>query len=207
MLAIVENARRKQLDWVRAILAANIWRPSKLAREAGLDHSTISKFLKDPLNIAQLNSYSVDKIAQAGGIPPYHTEPIVQARGFAEEEAAPWSNAGDDPLKPAIEAIRAGRNGIDAWVMKSRALENAGFLPGDILMVDLNAAPADGDAVCVQLYDRAGRAETAFRIYENPFLVAACADPALRRPVLIDGGRQAVVLGVVIASMRQRLAA
>jgi len=91
--------------------------------------------------------------------------------------------------------------GVDPWVMKSRALEHAGYLPGDILIVDLNAKPQDGDAVCAQIYDRNGKTETAFRIYEYPFLIAASADPDLRRPVLVDNER-ASIRGVVMASIR-----
>ena len=205
MLVLVENVRRKQLNWVNAILSHKGWRPSRLAKEAGVDHSTLSKWLNDPVNAAQLNSTTVEKIAVAGGIPPYHAEAIAAPRGFAEAEAAPFlAIDADDPFTAAIAALKGGQPGVDAWVMKSRAMETAGFLPGDVLVVDLNAEPRDGDAVCVQLYDRAGRAETAFRIYEAPFLVAASHDPELRRPVLVDNER-AVIRGVVIGSFRPRL--
>lgn len=204
MLALVENARRKQIAWIEAVLDHRKWRPSRLAREAGVDHSTISKFLNDPLNIAQLNTYTVEKIAEAGGIPPYLAFAPQAPRGMAEDEAAPYAPGGD-PLAGAVAALRAGRNGVDAWVMKSRALEHAGVLPNDVLIVDLNGAPRDGDVVCAQLYDRNGRAETVFRIFEHPFLVAACGDPALRRPVLVDNDR-ALVRGVVEATLRPRAA-
>jgi hypothetical protein len=205
MLALVENVRRKQLDWVSAILNYRGWKPSRLANEAGINHSTLSKWMNDPLNVAQLNSMTVEKLADAGGIPPYHTSPVNQPRGFAETEAAPFLLLDDDPVAAAVGAIIGGRNGVDAWTMKSRALESAGFLPGDVLIVDLNAGPEPGDAVCAQLYDRAGRADTVFRIYEYPYLVAASYDPGLRRPVLIDNDH-AKVMGVVIATVRPRLA-
>lgn len=205
MLSVVEHTRRKQLDWFHAILEQKGWRPKRLADEAGINHSTLSKWLNDPDNIARLSSSSVDKIAEATGVPPYYTEPIMQSRGMAEVEAEPFIFADSDPITTAVAAIVSGRPGIDAWILRSRAMETAGFMPGDVLIVDLNAAPLDGDAVCAQLYDRAGRAETAFRIYESPFLIAASQDPALRRPLLIDNDR-AQVRGVVITSLRPRLA-
>lgn len=204
MLAIVDNPRRKQLEWINAILEFKGWRPARLAKAAAIDHSTLSKFLNDPLNAAHLNSTSVEKIAAAGGIPPYHKQAIVQARGFAESEAELLIDMPSNAMAAAIDTLKGGQLGADVWVMKSRALENAGFLPGDIMIVDLNAEPRDGDAVCVQLYDRAGRAETAFRIYESPFLVAASSDPVLRRPVLVDNER-AIIRGVVTATLRPRL--
>lgn len=207
MLALVENARRKQLAWVEAILAHRKWKPSRLAREAGVDHSTISKWMNDPLNVAQLNTMTVEKLARVGGIEPYQTTPPVLARGLAESEAEPYrAIATEDAATRAVAAAKGGRNGIDPWILRSRALENAGYMPGDILMVDLNAEPRDGDAVCAQVYDKSGRAETVMRLFEKPFLVAATSDAGLRRPLLVDGERVAV-RGVVVASIRPRLAA
>lgn len=58
----------------------------------------------------------------------------------------------------------------------------------------------------VPVYDRTGRAETIFRLYEDPFLVAATLDKGLMKPHLIDNDR-VVVRGVVIASFRERRAA
>jgi hypothetical protein len=197
----VENVRRKQVAWIEAILRIKAWKPYRLASEADISHATLSKFLNDPAGAAQLNSYSVEKIAAAAGMPPYITVAPQLQRGFAETEAEPYVAEPEDPLQAAIAAIIAGRNGIDPWVMKSRALEAAGILPGDIMIVDLNAGPVDGRPVCAQLYDRQGRAETVFRLYEKPFLVAASHDAALRRPVLIDDER-VIIRGTVIASLR-----
>lgn len=207
MLALVENARRKQLAWVEAILAHRNWKPSRLAREAGVDHSTISKWLNDPLNAAQLNTMTVEKLAIAGGIPPYQTSAPATPRGLAESEAEPYRALEvEDAASRAVYAAKGGRNGVDPWILRSRALENAGYMPGDVLMVDLNAEPRDGDAVCAQVYDKSGRAETVMRLFEKPFLVSATADAALRRPLLVDG-IHVVVRGVVVASIRPRLAA
>jgi SOS-response transcriptional repressor LexA len=90
-------------------------------------------------------------------------------------------------------------------VLRSRSLESAGYMPGDILMVDLNGRPEPGDVVCAQIYDRSGKAETIFRIYEHPFLVAATLDGRLMKPHLVDNDR-VVIRGVVIASLRERRA-
>lgn len=207
MLAIVENIRRRQLAWVEAILEHRKWRASRLAQEAGINHSTLSKFLNDPLNVAQLNTLTIEKIAQAGGIPPYETRVVERAGGFSEAEAEPYGETASDMLtKQAVGAIKAGANHIVPWVLRSRALEYGGYVPGDILFVDLNAEPQPGDVVCAQVYDRIGRAETVFRTYERPYLVALSADMRLRRPILIDDER-AQIRGVVIGTYRPRQAA
>lgn len=206
MLSLVENARRKQMAWVEAILDHRKWRASRLAKEAGIDQSTISKFLNDPLNAAQLNTLSVEKIARVGGIPPYQSAPINPPRGLAETEATLYEGDPASGLQFALEALKAGKNGINTWLLHSRALENAGYVPGDILVVDLNASPAPGDAVYAEVFDRVGRPEAVMRLYEDPFLVAASLDRDFMRPLLVDNDR-VVVRGVVIASVRPRRAA
>jgi len=206
MLAIVENIRRRQIAWVQAVLDHKKWRPSRLATEAGINHSTLSKFLNDPLNVAQLNTTSIEKIALVGGIPPYETRSVAPAFGFSEAEAEPFGDFGHELLvKSAVDAIKSGKNHIVPWVLRSRALEFGGYIPGDILFVDLNAEPRQGDVVCAQVYDRTGRAETVFRLYEHLFLAALSADLALRRPILLDD--RAYVRGVVTATLRPRAAA
>uniref|UniRef100_UPI003BABF335 hypothetical protein n=1 Tax=Stappia sp. TaxID=1870903 RepID=UPI003BABF335 len=207
MLSTVEPTRRKQLSWIEAILDYKGWNRTRLAREAGVDPSTLSKFLNDPDNKSQLQTTSIEKIAAVGGIRPYNTTPPLRMDGLADSETEPYV-AEQNPglVDVAVSALKAGRNGVDPWVMRSRALEHEGFMPGDILLVDLNAQPQPGDAVCAQVYDRQGKAETVMRIYEHPFLVAASADPSVRKPFLVDDER-VVIRGVVIASFRPRRAA
>lgn len=207
MLALVENVRRKQLAWVEAVLAHKSWRPSRLAKEAGIDHSTLGKFIKDKANIAQLNTATVEKIAAVGGIPPYQTQPISILKGLSEHEAEPFNGADARELWDMVEALKAKRgNGVDAWVLQSRALEAAGYLPGDVLVVDHNATPISGDAVFAEVLDRSGHSETIMRLFEDPFLVGASLDRKLMRPLLVDSERVAV-RGVVIAALRPRRAA
>lgn len=206
MLSIVENVRRKQLNWVQAIMAMRHWNASQLAEMADIDQSTLSKFLNDKTGTAQLSSRTVEKVAIAGGLPPYQSVAAPVPRGFAEAEATPYVTTATDTVAEAVARFTQGHNGVDAWTMQSRALELAGFMAGDVLVVDMNATPRDGDVICVQIYDRNGKAETAFRIYEKPYIVAASADPGLRRPMLLDGDR-VVARGVVVASLRSRSAA
>lgn len=206
MLSLVENVRRKQIVWVEAILEHKGWRVSRLAKEAGVDHSTIAKFFNDPSNSAQINTTTVEKLALAGGIPPYQTLAPSAPRGLSESEAEPYLSSADPGISRAISALKDGRNGVDAWVLHSRALEEAGYFPGDILLIDLNGEPQDGDAVCAQVYGKNGGAQTVMRIYEKPFLVAATKDRALRKPLLVDG-ENVIVRGFVMATLRPRQAA
>jgi transcriptional regulator with XRE-family HTH domain len=199
---LVVNTRHKHLSWLQAIMAHKRWSQTDLARNAGIDPSTLSRFFREVNPGAMLQSHTVEKIAAISDIPPFQTMPPVRPRGFAETEAAPYqAETVDDMLARAVQAAKAGKNGVDAWVLKSRAIELAGYLPGDILIVDLNAEPVEGDVVCAQFYDRQGRAETVFRIYEPPFLVAVSTDTRLFKPLLVEADR-VVVRGVMRVSLR-----
>lgn len=124
--------------------------------------------------------------------------------GMAEPDAVPYI-AGDTALKPwclaAIEAARQGRTGLDAWVMKGRALDLQGILPDDILLVDLNRRPAPDDIVCAQIVDfTTGVAETIFRLFQPPYLIAHSAKLGAVRPEQVDEIRvsvRGVVEGVI----------
>lgn len=203
---LVENVRRQQIDWVRATMAHRNWNATRLAREAGMSQSTLSKFLNDPNNVARLETNSVEKLKRVSPFPPYDTSLPAPMRGFAEQEARPFdaSDDGDRLVAAAVAAITEGQNAIVPWNLQSRAIEVAGYMPGDVLMVDLNGVPDDGDVVCAQVYDRSGNAETVFRIFEAPYLQAATYQRGLFKPLLIDGDRVAV-RGVVVTSIRPRL--
>lgn len=200
------DARSKQVAWVQAILDHNRWSQTELARQAGLDPSMLSRFLRETTPGSRLNTHTIEAIERVGGITAFETEAPAAPRGFSESEAMPFNPAGD-PLAGAVSAIRAGRNGVDAWVMKSRALEHAGVMPGDVLVVDLNGLPRDGDLVCAQVYNfQRGTAETVLRRFQPPYLLVRSTDPRIDpKPLYVDGER-VVIVGVVIRSMRERAA-
>lgn len=206
MLVLVGNLRRKQLAWFEAVLLHRNWNMSQLAEAAGVNPSTLSKFRNDEENVKQLSTRVVERIAEASGLPAYDTRPPVKPRGFVEGEALHYEGSGADAMNAAVSAVRRDANGLDPWVLRSRALETAGYLEGDVLMVDFNAEPRAGDVVCAQVVDPSGGNRTIMRIYEDPYLVSASMDPALLKPLHV--GRDPVVLrGVVVASFRPRRAA
>lgn len=205
MLRVMDiNARRKQIAWVKAIMAEMGVNQSELARRAGITHATLSKFLNDPQNLAELSTATVGKIHAVSPIPHYENARGAMPPGFDEAEAMPFDGSHEDAtITRAVEALRNGSNHVQPWVLNTDALENAGYRWGDILAVDMSATPKPGDVVCAQIYDNQGGAETAFRIYHKPYLVASSNSPRHLMPTLID--QRVDVRGVVIASLRPRL--
>lgn len=206
MFCVVENIRRQQLDWLDFVLRAKGWKVAELSRRTKINASTFAKFRNDPENKARLEPSTIMLIEEASGIKAYENSVHGKPRGLAESESSRYEAEPLDVVDGAVKAMQSDRNGMDPWVLRSRCLEAAGYLPGDVLMVDLNARPQAGDIVCAQVYDRAGQADTVFRILEDPFLVASTLDRTLVKPLLIDNDR-VVVRGVVVASFRERRAA
>lgn len=202
----MENLRRQQLDWLDFVLRTKRWRMADLSRETALNASTFSKFKNDPENRKTLEPATVSRIEEASGIRAYELTPYPKPRGLAETESRRYDAEPVSVVSAAVRALTGDSNGIDAWLLKSRCLETAGYLPGDVLIVNLNMRPQAGDVVCAQVYDRGGAVETVFRIFEDPFLVAATYDPSLFKPWLVDNDR-VVIRGVVVASFRERRAA
>lgn len=204
MLWVMENSRRKQIAWVKAIISETGWNQSELARRAGITHATLSKFLNDPNNSAELATATVVKLQAVSPIPHYENARGAMPEGFDEAEAEPYDPGSQDTLiTRAVEALKGASNHVQPWILRTNALENAGYRWGDILAVDMSAIPKPGDVVIAQIYDNQGGAETAFRIYHKPYLVASSNSPRHLAPTLID--QRVDVRGVVVASLRPRL--
>lgn len=201
----VENDRRRQLAYVDLVLKTRRWNVAELARASGIHPTTFSKFLNDPENKARLQPSKLAQIETVSGVA---YSDFGSVRGFEETESEPFNvSAAQTPTQVAIAGYKRDRNGIDPWILNSSCLELAGYLPGDILIVDLNAQPRNGDVVCAQVY-RQTRAETVFRILEDEYLISATVDRQKFKPLRLDNlTNNVIVRGVVIASIRERRAA
>ena len=193
--------------YLQDVMQRTGWTQSELALRAGLDPSTLSRFLTGDREGHALRASTIRKIESVSGIGFGAAPPAAApSEGFAAPEAEPIRIEASSPLDAVVAALTRGRNNIDPWTLRSRALEGAGYRPGDILLVALDETPLAGDVVCAQLYDWGkGRAETIFRIFQPPYLVAASPDPALMRPHVVDDAA-VQIKGVVVNTIRNRIA-
>lgn len=199
----------EQHSYIERVMQRTGWSQTELAARAGLDPSTLSRFLASAGTGRALRSTTIRKIEAVAGIPlresdeePGVTQPAAGV--FAEQEAEPLDASRRPSLRAVIETLSMGRGNVDPWVLKGTALEGAGYRAGDILLVALGETPLAGDVVCAQVYDwAAARAETVFRLFQPPYLVAACFDPKLMRPLVVDGAKVAI-RGVVVTTIRGR---
>ncbi|MGJ0393013.1 MAG: LexA family protein [Methylocystis sp.] len=195
------NPRDEQRAWLTNLLEKSGEAPTSLAMRAGLAPTTLTRFLNNPQHATALSARTISAVEKVTGA-RFGVNSIGAIR---ESEAEPFRQDGpDDILNTMVQAVAGRANGLDPWTLNSRAVEAAGYLPGDVLIVDLNADARPGDVVCAQIYEWGrGKAETVFRIWEPPSLVSATHDPRLRKPLMVDH-QNVVIRGVVVASVRPR---
>lgn len=172
-------------------------KPTPLAKAAGLAPSTLLRAL-DPDNPGSLERRSIDKIVQKFGVDPpaMYGQPTLASRGFSEPEMQQISaGSAAEPLTPT--------QGI--WRVQTRALDLAGYLPGDELTADSSIVPRARDVVVAQIVDHTrGTAETVLRVYEPPYLLTETTDERARqKPLLVDHDR-VTIWGVVVKMVRVR---
>lgn len=198
MLAVMDM-RDEQRDWLGKVIATTGIAPTTLAQKAGLAPTTLTRFLNNPEHASALSARTISAVEKLTGV-RFGAEP--SHLGMREEEASPFDVGAETELANRVRPLLRG-NAMHAWTLQSRALETAGYHPGDILLVDFNAEAMSGDVVCAQIYDfKRMKAETVFRLFEPPYLHSATFDRSQMTPILID--RNVGIKGPVILSLRAR---
>ena len=177
-----ETSRRHR-EYLRRLLDHMKMKPTPLAKAAGVQPSSLSRVLKEG-STATLHARTLSKLEKYSGImlsAVVDTPSAPGLRGLAED-AVPFDAASADPaVSAAIKALIGSRQGVDSCTIVGRALECLGYLPGDIVIVELGRWPKPGEVVWAQV-----DAEMVMRIYEPPILATATLDQKLRRPLTLD---------------------
>jgi len=197
-LARDEQAPRQHREYLRRVIAHTGKRPTRLAKEIRVAASTLTRLLNES-STATLHARTISKLQEHSGIPFGGDAPVPPGPPGLAEDAVPFdADAADPAVAAAIKALIGSRAAAESCTIRTRALECLGYLPGDIVIVELDRRPEPGDVVCAQVYVW-GRSEpeTVMRIYEPPVLVGASYDEHLRRPLMIDDAR-VIIKGVVL---------
>ncbi len=204
--------RERQRKWLVEIARATQLKPSQIASEAGVSDTTLTRLLNNPEYSGTLSQITIDRIKRRFNLPG--PEDLRQGSngvllGFADAERFDLvEETGKGEAGRIVKAMMQGRESVEAWRLRSLCLENAGYLPNDILLIDTALPPRPHDAVCARVADwQRGASETIFRIFDPPFLIGAAREQLAYKPLLVDGERVSI-LGVVIEAYRpQRLSA
>ncbi|WNV10121.1 helix-turn-helix transcriptional regulator [Tardiphaga sp. 709] len=191
--------------WIREGLARKGIKPTRLAREIDTATTTITKFLNDPFYkftpstpvIAKLERYFGAKAPR--GVEDGGLLPAGDIEG-SELDVSQLSGG----LQAAIKGLIGSRRGVEVWELRSRALADAGYHPGDILLIDTHEAVNAGEAVLATVVDaQDGTRRPLFRLYQKPYLVAANTAPEFRDPLPVDD-RYVIVRGLILGRISWR---
>lgn len=188
--------------WLHGVLRSTGMKPTPLAKAAGLAPSTLLRAL-DPAAPGHLEIASIRKIVAKFGVPP----PVLSggpavASGFAEPELRELADAPTQFAGLSLTPNQFVRE------INTRALDLAGYVPGDQILIDMSVLARADDVVIAQVYNfQNGGAETVIRLYDPPYLVTETTDLQARaKPLLVDDER-VKIMGTVVCTLRQRSAA
>lgn len=185
------ETRDTLVTWLEAVLRETGWSQTKLASVAGLDQSTINRFLSDEDRAGGMRASTIAKIVRASGIaPPAGLGAPV--KGFGESEVVPFSGPHDRAITPDHSI----------WIVNTRSLAAAGFHEGDSFLLDMAAEPMEGEFVLANVYALDGlSAVTVLRLYQPPFLLNPAVGFA-SKPEYVDNVR-VKIMGVIIERWRK----
>jgi hypothetical protein len=192
--ALKEVLRR----WLDSVRGATGWSFERLAREADVSPTTLTRFMK-PDYPHLLGLDTIRKISAITRIAaPMELGIELTPTGLAEAELRHWTPAPDtlnDAAPPA--------SGVDWWEVRSYLLDLEGLLPGDRIAVDLNRQAQPGDIVMAQVERQGGRdVETVLRKYEPPMLTCRTTQRDYPGPEFVDGYR-VIIMGVAVSLRRE----
>lgn len=205
----------KQRAYLRDTLRELDITATQLARQIGLSPSTFTRFVRLPdssektLHPATLDK--VEQLRQVNSDSPIPTKAQGQWASIREEaEKVDVDGEPSSELARALRALIGERNGVEPWRIHTRALELEGYMPGDIVLVDLNAAPQPGDAVYATVREHA-KVEPIMRQYQpaGPVDLLVPRTNAPMPPATLVVDRNLVVIrGVLLPHrLRERIAA
>jgi ribosomal protein L21E len=189
--------------WLRSVLDETGLTASALARQIGTSTTTLTRVLNDAAAKHVLSTRTIDAIMRTTGLAGPSAPPTGAARmPEGEIDGLPLnSQTGDVRIDEAVRYLCAAGNGLISYRLNTLALEGMGYLPGDVVIVDLNASADQGDVVLARLHQ--GKRGDIVRVFAKPYLIACAIDRVARAPLVVDD-QHVSITGVVVAMFRPR---
>ncbi|RJG46475.1 XRE family transcriptional regulator [Mesorhizobium sp. DCY119] len=172
-----------------------------VSKLTGIPVNTLGNYVRGI--VAEPPASNLVKIAKACGVS------ASWLMGLEKSGSSPIGiSAGDVEAyegQPIVFGSKAAKSHC-RWRVASRALELAGYLPGDLLEFDLGGRPSRGEPVVAEVRNETGEVSSVLRLFQPPVLTAHTADPTIdARPIQLDPAEARVkVLGAFIRMVRER---
>jgi SOS-response transcriptional repressor LexA len=190
------NERRNSIRaWIAGIERRYNVSRVEVANRARIAPSTIYRIFDDKVSF-EPSGRTIGQIAEAFGEAAPGATTTAQPY-FAEDVQDVFDSDIPEAMKslPPNQFIR---------VVTTRALELAGIMPGDILLVDMSVEPASDRIVIAQAYNiQRSTAETKLRLFEPPYLTTRTMDRNVSEKPLYVDREQVCIVGTVIRLLRR----
>lgn len=199
-------------DWLRSLPTVLGMPLSQIAKETKIASSTLYRPLKEGEHgVSTLHANTIAKIVEHTGA-PFPAENGLRSvgrrppRGTAQD-AVPYSVEPGDEVDLALKAFSHKEVVLAPYTLRTRAVELAGAMPGDVLLLNKATTPTPGDLVMADVRGFRSTDECLVRVFERAapvdLLVTRSLDPGLQAPLVVDGER--VVLRGVFLPHRFRV--
>lgn len=184
--------------------------PRAISMAAKLSPGTVSELLKNSQRSPSVENLRA--IARVLGTSFIWLAEGVRANerpsGFADSDVAPWipksktdKHGPSAPDLSTITALLAPKAREAATYITKVGAPLFGLLPGDLLVIDMNTKPRDGDVVLATVADlNTGSGTTVLRKLATPYLLSP--DPQDTGLPLVADGNRTVIMGPVVAVAR-----
>jgi len=167
---------------------------TQLAKEIELSPSTLLRPSKAGTTV-RLRPGTILKLAEHTGVPApglhYGENNLGKSAVVALRPELVITTNFDQEL---LERLAAGRPNVTAWTVHSRALDQLGILPNDIVLVDPDATASAGDSVLVHVHGGLDRPilRQFLRAGGADIVTTRSSDPSLHQVMPADGDRVAI---------------
>ena len=170
---VKERIRARQAFWLAEVLRITGRKASPLAEASGVSSNLLTRFQNSEESL--LDTLTIELVKDHTGLPGPDDED-GQIVGLGREEGVLLEPADmkrvTEDIRGALQQLMSGHGSARAWMLQSRSIEAAGWMKGDIVVVDPAVQPWAGDAVVVTHDDgRLPVPSILFRVFQPPYLM------------------------------------
>jgi hypothetical protein len=182
------TTHNEQREWILELSRWLKLDPTLVAERAGLAGTTLTRLVNNSGYRGTLRSTTIRRLTEAYGVPS--PEEFARGAKFPGAEAEPVDLKASPELTPVLHALAGENHNLELWRLRTDMLAAAGYLAGDILLVDPHGTPKPHDVVSAQIFEIARTTSvTIWRVYDPPYLVSAGLDRIGWKPMAVDGER------------------
>ncbi len=196
----------RQTAYIQSVLRRTGWNVQTLCNKTlpPINPSTLSVFLNRKRPEHTLNDSTIRRIEAATGIGFDGRDiPSPLPKASAADDAEPYETPHAPDLTEAVDLfLRHGNR--TALTLRSDNLKLAGYAANDVLIVDMDVKPGEGDLVlALSGPEEVERKRVVTRLWHEPYLVSAGDDPRSRWPIVVDNWSTRI-RGTVVHCLRSR---